>query len=390
MTVYQRANPENENRAWRARESIELPNGERKTIERHGKSKRAAVINLNKAIERARERYTRDKTAITDLILADLLTEKKVARGAKPKTIHNNIVLYRRHIQPFIGGLALSDVSLLDLKEIQRTLLMSEPPRYRSAELATMLLGELYKHAFKMYRTDLLEGRIRLFNLAEDLPKVNAPKVQHEVYIWSEEERSAFLAASKAKYDKTLRSMTYPLFYVMLGAGLRLGEATGIKKDALFYKNGRAYLKVKEQLQYYDSKHHHGPTKNNIVRDVPVSDDLAALLEGHIEKLELLKGRSSSFVDNGLLLPSALGTPFEPRNLRRSKTLVANELGIPDIDLHTMRKIFCTLLTKELVAKGIWSAKIVMRVMGHQSPMVAQTVYAQVIEEDYEQAVVQL
>ena len=151
-----------------SQKKLELPNGETKNLTRHGKTRAAASRSLNEAIEQALKVYTREQTDSTDEIFVDLLVDKQTARGVKPKTIYNNKALYKNHIKPVIGDMPLSSVRLDDFSQTQLKLLLNEPPRYRTAELSQILLGEIYKHALRMYHREITEGRVRLYNLAED------------------------------------------------------------------------------------------------------------------------------------------------------------------------------------------------------------------------------
>lgn len=142
---------------------------------------------------------------------------------------------------------------------------------------------------------------------------------------------------------------------------------------------------------YYGGKNHHETPKTKAsIRDIPISQNLADFLDQHKLRIQEVKKFNSNWQEHGLLFPSFDGTPFEAPNIRRAKTELCKKAEVPNIDVHTLRKIFCTLLTKELVQKGIWNPKIVMQIMGHSNEGVAIAVYTQVIEADKEQAFVTL
>ena len=148
---------------------------------------------------------------------------------------------------------------------------------------------------------------------------------------------------------------------------------------------------IRQQYVYYDNKHYlESPKTEKSTRDIPINPEHAELLFKHLEKLEDVKTYNPHYQDLKLAFPSFNGTPMTPRNLRRTKTEITLKADIPDIGLHTMRKIYCTLLTKALVENKSWSPKIIMELMGHSSPDIAMRTYAQVIEEDKAAAVVVL
>lgn len=382
-TVYKLKNPENPNRTWRARVTLYFPDGSKKVITRHGKTKTAAKSALDHAVSQTNYAYRMQGQQTTDEVFNSLLEDKTLSPNIKAKTIYNNKKDYKKHIEPYIGSISLSTVSYNDLREIQKRLQVEG--KLRTAELVRILLNEIYKHALKTNRQRILSGDYKLVNFAEDLPVIAKPAPTQKTYIWTEDERQRFLLASKQRYEKTIISLSYPVFYTMLSAGLRLGEALGIRKENLVGNT----LQIRQQFVYYDNRHHlETPKTRASIRDIPISDDHKKVLEIHLDRIEQLK--NYDFTDQGLLLPSFSGGPFEPQNLRRTVREVSEIANVPYIGLHTMRKIYATLLTKELVKQGIWSPKLVMELMGHSAPNVAQQIYAQVIEDDKKKAVVRI
>lgn len=383
-TVYKVKKPENDNRKYRGEVKIYHPDGTSQNCYSSGRSKREAREKLDQATARARRKYSISSQQSLSDVFKSLIVEKKLAK-LKAKSIYNNERLFNKHLI----HLADKPITLISYTDLRDTLAGIQQQGFdRTAELTRILLNELFKHALKINKQKIAAGHFTLINHAQDLPVVKKTKSKtSNTYIWTEKERLAFLAESKKRYEASLRSMSHPVFVLMLSAGLRLGEALGMKKDS----HTQNAVSVTEQFVYYDSKHHEETPKTEAsLRVIPVSNEVSDLLDAHKMKIIEVSQLSPGWSNFDLLLPSFSGRPFVPRNLRRSKTEICEKIGIPDIDLHTLRKIYCTLLTKELVKQGTWSPKIVMQLMGHNNPLVAQQVYAQVVEEDKDKAIVNI
>ena len=73
-------------------------------------------------------------------------------------------------------------------------------------------------------------------------------------------------------------------------------------------------------------------------RVVPLPDPLVALLKAHrlTLKQERLKA-ANQWADHGLVFPTELGTPCDPRSFLRVIEAAASRAGIPDVGVHTLR-----------------------------------------------------
>jgi len=63
---------------------------------------------------------------------------------------------------------------------------------------------------------------------------------------------------------------------------------------------------------------------------------------------------------------------------------------LPEIKLHTLRKVYGTYLTRRLVKRGIFPPKVLQENLGHARIDVAMEVYNRVMEEDADEAVVDM
>src|SRR5690606_13029120 len=174
----------------------------------------------------------------------------------KAKTLFNDLDLYKRHVRPYIGAKPITDVTLEDLEAIQARL--TKAGKWRTAELVTIQLKSIYKHALRHYRADIRAGKLQLFDLAEDLEAVKRPNTARKKAgeAWTVEQLEAFLAEAKAAYDNSKSNLLYPVFHTAIAAGLRRGELLGLRRSSLVETAGGWCIAVREQLVYYEGKHH--------------------------------------------------------------------------------------------------------------------------------------
>lgn len=381
---------------FRDREWIQLPDGTRKRVAGYGRTRQAATDAMHDSIEREFARFRQGTDALVNTAMASLLRHKRTVKAVKRKTLHNDITLYRRHIEPSIGRKRLTAVTLEDLRALQSNLV--DGKKYRTAELVTILLRSIWKHAVKTYRADIRAG-LQLFNVAEDLEPIKRPAsaTKPKAEQWTEEQVGQFLAAAKARYEKSKKHLLYPYFHTAIAAGLRRGELLGLRRNALVARRvtvegktlDRHFLRVTEQLVYYDGRHHPDtPKSQSGTRDIPIGPELVAVLRAHMRKVDEVKRDNPGFNPKcDLMFPSFNGRPLEPRNIYRAWHQLLDELKLPDAVPHDLRGIYGTYVVKELVRQGTWSPKILQELLGHSTPDVGLRHYARVIEADYQGAI---
>jgi integrase len=91
-------------------------------------------------------------------------------------------------------------------------------------------------------------------------------------------------------------------------------------------------------------------------------------LAAHWERAKL----AEIWLDHGMVFPSELGTPMEPRNLNRHFAQLRAAAGLPDVRLHDLRHTVVSLLMERGVAPHIVQAiarhadvKITLKIYAH-------------------------
>ena len=371
---------------YRDRKRVTFPDGERKEMYGYGPTKQAATDDLYAKVDAATQQVEQAETITVTQLFAEFMQHKRSVKGSKDLTIHGDLGMFRRHIQPQIGETPIADLHLGQLQGVQYAL--TSKGKWRTAELATILLKGLLNYAAKRYRADVSAGRLHLVS-RDDFDNIKRPQgvTRQAGELWTPDQVNAFLALSRTRYESQKQCTVYPLFYTALAAGLRRGELLGLGRKALrrvsVKGEPRYFLDITEQLIDYAGKlHHDTPKSESGVRRVPVSDVLAAVLHTHMVRMDALadeQGRAPS----ELMFPSSVGTPLMARTVYRARDTLITDLGLPKSTLHQMRKVYTSYLTRDLVKHGRYSPKLVAKLLGHSDHSVALDVYTLVIDEDY-------
>jgi integrase len=395
-TVAEWVSSKSPNTKYRARKRISLPDGKQKRINAYGPTPKAALTALDAKVERAMLQHPEASTITVKQLVAKLLTQRK-AQGRKRSTIQTYAQAYNNHINPAIGSKPFASVTLEDVQEIQNELVLAG--KYRTAELAMLVLKSSYALAKKFYRRAILDGSLFFVDPTEDLDPVERPNEKKDpVVIWNATEIHAFLDLSKAEYPE--RSLYYPLYFTAIASGLRRGELLGLRQDHLQQLVRRTedgpqelyVIEVDEQLVHHDGERYWDTPKTmHGYRKVTISEECYDVLHEHLDVLRRLgKEHGAGWNPDRLLFPTYNGTSIGPTNLRRSFDNLQRRAGVRRITFHTLRKIYSTYLTRDLIEQGKYPPKILQRLLGHARPDVSMHIYNQVVEDDLDLAIVTL
>lgn len=206
---------------------------------------------------------------------------------------------------------------------------------------------------------------------AVDRPKggsVTQPRV------WNSDEVRRFLSSTR---DHRLHAG----FYLLLALGLRVGELLALQWSDI----EADVLHVRRTLSLENGAHVFGsPKTDRGRRDVYLSRaDLGVLSrqrELQLEERDLAK----RWIDFGLVLPSAVGTPMSHRNLLRTYRRLVDIAGVPQIRLHDHRHTYITLARDA----GL-DAEVIANRVGHDVRM-TMALYSRVTEDRKRRAALSL
>lgn len=136
----------------------------------------------------------------------------------------------------------------------------------------------------------------------------------------------------------------YPLYVIAATMGLRRGELLGMRWSDLDLDNGTLMIeqtvqRVGGELVLSDAK------TEGSEAPLPLPEWTWLVLLEHQEAQKAARERVSAvWQEHGLVFPSEVGTPMEPRNLNRHFASLRATAGLPTIRLHDMRHTVVSML----------------------------------------------
>ena len=103
---------------------------------------------------------------------------------------------------------------------------------------------------------------------------------------------------------------------------------------------------------------------------------IAALRQHRAKQLQERLLAGTQWQENGLVFPSTIGTPLEPRNVHRLFHKALERAGLPRTRFHDLRHTCATLL----LVQGV-PARVVMETLGHSQISLTMNTYSHVLPE---------
>jgi len=136
----------------------------------------------------------------------------------------------------------------------------------------------------------------------------------------------------------------YPLYVIAATMGLRRGELLGMRWSDLDLDIGT--LTIEQTVQRVGGKLVLSDAKTEGSESpLPLPEWTWLVLLEHQEAQQVARNRLSAvWQDHGLVFPSEVGTPIEPRNLNRHFASLRATAGLPTVRLHDMRHTVVSML----------------------------------------------
>ncbi len=266
--------------------------------------------------------------------------------------------LTRRHVDPVIGQLPLGQVRPSD---ITRVLL-----RMEHRGLAASTRRNAYAALRSVFDDAVADGLLA----TNPVLRVKRPKAS------SEEARSLGLDEAKTFLAAAVDLRYAPTLRLILGTGLRRGEALAIRWSDVDL--GRSELTVKGSLVRRKGRLVVSATKSlRSRRTVSLSPAMVRLLTSHraLQNAERLLA-ANLWEDSGFVFTTEFGRPADPRNLLRATTIAARKGGMAPVGVHTLRHTYAT--TALLNGAPL---HVVSRNLGHSSIAITADIYGHLTDE---------
>jgi integrase len=326
-------------RSWVAVVSLGVHNGKRVRRKIRAASERAAKAEL----DRLQRTYRAGGfTGTLDAYLDEWLAAHR--RNVRASTYVSYAGHVRMHISPLLGGIPLAR---LEPRDVRRLIDELERKGLSSATIVRVVT------TLRIALNAAVAERAIFDNPA----RVRLPRVEREpVKALTEAGADAILEAVRGHWVE-------PITRLLLGSGMRLGEAIGLNQGDLLLEQGYVRLRV---------------TKTR-VRAVPITDDAVAALRAAIAAAPRI----------GPDEPVFFGVRRRDRMRGDSVTQVFPKLmeqaGLGHITPHGLRHGAATLM----LTAGV-PMRVISEQLGHRNPALTSRIYAHVIPEAQRAAITAL
>jgi integrase len=343
-------------------------NGKRRRHVVYGALRREVVAKLEEARSRlAADEPVKDARLTVAMFVEDWIRKALPASHRKATTQDNYAIIAKTHLVPApFGAITLDRLRPSDIE----ALLIAK----RATGLSDSSVRLIYTVARSVLEIAVRDGLVRR-NVAASVRRPTIKRADAR-YLTVEEVGRLLEAAKGDRLE--------PLIVLMLGTGLRRGEALALHWSDVDLAAG--HLRVRWTLSRID-RHliFDEPKTERSRRFVPLPSPVAAVLKTH--RSGQVAERLAAPVwapwegHEDLVFPTQIGTPSDPRNTLRAFAAIAQRAGLSGVGLHTLRHSAASAL----IASGA-HIKVVQELLGHSSYGITADIYSHVASEQQREA----
>ncbi len=316
----------------------------------------------------------------------DLWREMK--RGLKDNTFQNYCYMYNQFVKEEIGRLRIQTLRKSDIKRFYN-LLVDE----RNLKIATVDNVHTVLHQVLTVAVD--DGYLRTNvadNVLKELKQARNLEADRRKAL-TEEEQNLFMDYLRS--ERTPYHHWYPIFAVMIGTGMRVGEVTGLRWCDIDLHKG--IIEVNHTLVYYNHAENgcyfniHTPKTKAGVREIPMLDYVkeAFLQEKKYQEFNDIKCQAVIDGYTDFIFVNRFGGVQHQGTLNKAIRRIIRDCNeaqfnknsspqviLPKFSCHSLRHTFTTRLVEEGV-----NIKVVQDVLGHKDVKTTLDIYTDVTRE---------
>ena len=329
-------------------------------------------------------RTDKQHTTVNDMF--ELWCELK--RGLKDNTFQNYKYMYNNFVRNNLGKLRVSEVKKSDVKKFYNT--MADEKILKIATIDT--IHNILHQVFALAVDD---------NYIRTNPTDNMLKELKQSHNFQVTKRKALTVPEQNLFINFLKTNSkykhwYPVFVVMLGTGMRVGEITGLRwSDINFEENT---VRVNRTLVYYNKGDNNGCSFAINSTKSPASYRTIPMLESVKEAFLLEKAyQEDAGISCNAMVDGYTNFVFVNRfgNVQHQGTLnkairriirdcndsvllkeEENPVLLPPFSCHSLRHTFATRLCENGV-----NIKVIQEVLGHSDFTITMDIYTDVTKE---------
>lgn len=316
---------------------------------------------------------------------------KVIKRGLKDNTFQNYLYMYNNFVRPDFGKKRIAEIKKTDVKRFYNYLADERGLQASTIDSIHTILHQVLEMAVD-------DSYIR------NNPSNNVLKELKQSHIFKTEKRRALTRAQQdllleyLEHNQTYNHW-YPIFAVMLGTGLRVGEATGLRWCDIDFENG--IIDVNHTLVYYCHRHEiekngcyfnvNTPKTTKSTRQVPMMGFVKEAFLKEKEYQEMLGIKCNVVVDGytDFIFVNRFGNVQHQGTLNKAIRRITrdcndeillreeeNPILLPHFSCHTLRHTFTTRMCEAGV-----NVKVIQDALGHSDISTTLNIYADVTKE---------
>jgi len=353
-----------------------------------GKKDSEALRELEKKIQKDLDDRIHIGSANTITLDDEFQTFMEIRADLKETTRVAYIELYKKHVSPVLGKRTLDNIRYSDIQRLYTSLCAASAIRPSTVQKINSILIQTFAIAV-------------MDNLIRSNPAEHAfANVSKRLSLESEHRNALTIEETEILlnfvYSTNEFSRWGPLITVLLGTGLRIGEALGLTWSDCDFQNN--LIRVTHALLYKPTTttgfiyRISEPKTRSGMRTIPMFKDVRETLQA-IKEGQARKKYDPFVVDGyaGFIFLNNNGKVFTPaavfdalQNIvatyNRAETFAAQKEGrdaklLPRFSAHILRHTFCTRLCEQEQ-----DTRLIQDVMGHKNIRTTMEIYADVTE----------
>lgn len=359
-TVRQRADGR-----WEARVTIAWDGARQIRRSFYGKTEREAVRKMHEALARLRQGVPVGPEQETIRSYLTRWLEETARPRVAPRTYETYEMICRAHLIPALGRIKLVQ---LTPQHVQRY--MNDK---RAAGLSARTVAG-HRAVLRKALNDAMAWGLVSRNVAALASPPRIEKSQRR-YLTPDDARYLLQAIQGHRLE--------PLIIVALGLGLRQAEVLGLRWDDIDEAAGvvRPTMQV-QRIKGQGLVLRELKTQTS-QKPLPLSDLVrTALRKQRAMVAEMRLAAGPAWREHGLIFPSTVGTPQEPRNLTRAWHRLRRQIGMEWLGMHGLRHGLGSLLA----AQGV-HPRVAMELMRHSQFSLTMEIYTHVAPDLAREAV---
>ena len=309
-------------------------------------------------------------------------------RGLKDNTFQNYKYMYNMFVRPTFGKLRIASVKKSDVKRFYNRMADEKILKIATIDNVHTVLHQVFNLAVD-------DGYIRIN------PTDNMLKELKQSHNFEVEKRKALTVAEQKLFIDFIKNHPkynhwYPVFAVMLGTGMRVGETVGLRWCDIDLDEG--IIDVNHTLVYYNHGGNNGcsfsvntPKTKAGERTIPMLDDVkkAFLMEKENQEISGIKCKAVVDCYTDFIFVNRYGDVQHQGTLNKAIRRIIrdcndevllkgeeNPVLLPPFSCHSLRHTFTTRLCES----GI-NVKVIQDVLGHADISTTMDIYCDVTKD---------